>query len=85
MGKFPPPKLGNHTRVGYTRQLCVRRTLEYTLEYPGITVNLNLLKVLIVVLKSEHEIWYPRETPEERLEETQSNARCFAQGSSLMC
>ena len=27
----------------------------------------------------------PRETLEERLEETPSNARCFAQGSSLMC
>ena len=27
----------------------------------------------------------PRETLEERLEKTPSNARCFAQGSSLMC
>ena len=27
----------------------------------------------------------PRKTLEERLEETPSNARCFAQGSSLMC
>jgi hypothetical protein len=27
----------------------------------------------------------PRETLEKRLEETPSNARCFAQGSSLMC
>jgi hypothetical protein len=27
----------------------------------------------------------PRETLEERLEETPSNARCFAQGSFLMC
>jgi hypothetical protein len=28
---------------------------------------------------------FSRETLEERLEETPSNARCFAQGSSLMC
>jgi hypothetical protein len=27
----------------------------------------------------------PRETLEKRLEKTPSNARCFAQGSSLMC
>jgi hypothetical protein len=27
----------------------------------------------------------PRETLEERLEKTPSNARCFAQGTSLMC
>ena len=27
----------------------------------------------------------PRETLEERLEKTPSNARCFAQDSSLMC
>jgi hypothetical protein len=27
----------------------------------------------------------PRETLEERLEKTPSNARCFAQGLSLMC
>ena len=27
----------------------------------------------------------PRETLEQRLEKTPSNARCFAQGSSLMC
>jgi hypothetical protein len=30
-------------------------------------------------------IWYPRETLEKRLDKTPSNARCFAQGSSLMC
>jgi hypothetical protein len=28
---------------------------------------------------------FSRETLEKRLEETPSNARCFAQGSSLMC
>jgi hypothetical protein len=27
----------------------------------------------------------PRETLEKRLDKTPSNARCFAQGSSLMC
>jgi hypothetical protein len=30
-------------------------------------------------------IWCPRETLGKRLEETPSNARCFAQGSSMMC
>jgi hypothetical protein len=29
--------------------------------------------------------WISRETLEKRLEKTPSNARCFAQGSSLMC
>ena len=28
---------------------------------------------------------FSRETLEKRLEKTPSNARCFAQGSSLMC
>jgi hypothetical protein len=36
-------------------------------------------------LKIDHTDRTPREMLLERLEETPSNARCFAQGSSLMC
>ena len=36
-------------------------------------------------VKIEHADQTPRETLEERLDKTPSNARCFAQGSSLMC
>jgi hypothetical protein len=48
--------------------------------YPSSNV---LLKGLL--LKIEHANRTPRETLEKRLEETPSNARCFAQGSSSMC
>ena len=36
-------------------------------------------------VKNDPQIGYLEERLEKRLDKTPSNARCFAQGSSLMC
>jgi hypothetical protein len=38
-----------------------------------------------VILKIDYRIWCAREMLQKRLNKTPSNARCFAQGSSLTC
>ena len=61
--------------------MCTR---VYTQLFQAVAV-LNLVCTKGNELKIGNADRTPRETLEERLEKTPSNARCFAQGSSLMC
>jgi hypothetical protein len=50
---------------------------------PSPRVNLGYTKGVLFQIDTADR--FSRETLEKRLEKTPSNARCFAQGSSLMC